>query len=123
MRQAILAAAFCVALATVPSAAPAWAQDAAVRPIQAQAAQANLQATRQYYTGLIGGQSPNLAGLTLMMTMLPKGGDLHHHYSGSIYAETFLDWVKLKGFCVWQVENPQRKGAFKFTIETKPGEL
>ena len=24
---------------------------------------------------------------------MPKGGDLHHHYSGSVYAETYLEYV------------------------------
>lgn len=30
------------------------------------------------------------AGLTAFFTAMPKGGDLHHHFSGSIYAETYL---------------------------------
>ncbi len=39
---------------------------------------------------------PNIALLNLFFTQMPKGGDLHHHYSGSIYAETYLEWVKNK---------------------------
>lgn len=37
---------------------------------------------------------PNVAMQNLFFTQMPKGGDLHHHYSGSIYAETYLEWVK-----------------------------
>jgi adenosine deaminase len=33
----------------------------------------------------------NEAALTSFFSEMPKGGDLHHHYSGSVYAETFLD--------------------------------
>jgi len=32
----------------------------------------------------------NEAALTAFFTQIPKGGDLHHHYSGSIYAEPLL---------------------------------
>ncbi|HSD07856.1 adenosine deaminase [Flavobacterium sp.] len=32
----------------------------------------------------------NEAALTAFFTQMPKGGDLHHHYSGSIYAEPLL---------------------------------
>ena len=122
MKRTALALALCLGFASLP----ARGQDAA-RPVSAQLApqalQANLQSTRQYYTTLVAGPSPNLVGLTLMMTMMPKGGDLHHHYSGSIYAETFLDWVKEKKACVWQADNPAREKAFKFTIWGEPGVL
>lgn len=40
--------------------------------------------------------SPNVAMLNLFFTRMPKGGDLHHHYTGSIYAETYLEWVQAK---------------------------
>ena len=33
----------------------------------------------------------NPAALTAFFSQMPKGGDLHHHYSGSVYAETFVD--------------------------------
>jgi adenosine deaminase len=32
----------------------------------------------------------NTAELTAFFQQMPKGGDLHHHYSGSIYAENYL---------------------------------
>src|SRR5687768_5146519 len=31
---------------------------------------------------------------------MPKGGDLHHHLSGSVYAETFLELADSDGLCV-----------------------
>jgi adenosine deaminase/adenosine deaminase CECR1 len=33
---------------------------------------------------------------------MPKGGDLHNHLSGSIYAESFVQWAADKGLCVNQ---------------------
>ncbi len=35
----------------------------------------------------------NTAELTAFFSQMPKGGDLHHHYSGSIYAETYINYV------------------------------
>jgi adenosine deaminase/adenosine deaminase CECR1 len=35
----------------------------------------------------------NTAALTAFFSQMPKGGDLHHHYSGSIYAEPLLDYA------------------------------
>lgn len=58
-------------------------------------------ATRDYYQKLIAG-TPQLAELQLFTTMLPKGGDLHHHYTGAIYAETYLDWVGRQNLCVYR---------------------
>ncbi|MFX7640608.1 hypothetical protein ABTJ59_20110, partial [Acinetobacter baumannii] len=31
---------------------------------------------------------------------MPKGGDLHNHLGGAIYAEDFLRWAAARGFCV-----------------------
>lgn len=31
---------------------------------------------------------------------MPKGGDLHNHLSGSVYAESYIVWAKEKGLCV-----------------------
>jgi len=44
-----------------------------------------------------------LAALTEFFMQMPKGGDIHHHYSGAMYAETYLDWAKSKGMQL----NPQ----------------
>lgn len=35
----------------------------------------------------------NNATLTAFFSQMPKGGDLHHHYSGSVYAETYWEFV------------------------------
>jgi adenosine deaminase len=38
--------------------------------------------------------------LVAFLREMPKGGDLHNHLSGSIYAETFVEWGAAKGACV-----------------------
>ena len=63
-------------------------------------ASANEAKTARHYAALIAGDQPNLAGLTMFFTQMPKGGDLHHHYSGAIYAETYVDFVDKQGFCI-----------------------
>ncbi|MCS6903992.1 MAG: adenosine deaminase [Bacteroidia bacterium] len=35
----------------------------------------------------------NEALLTAFFMQMPKGGDLHHHFSGSVYAETYLEYA------------------------------
>lgn len=35
----------------------------------------------------------NSAQLTAFFSQMPKGGDLHNHYSGSVYAETYINYV------------------------------
>ena len=82
-------------------------------------AQINLQTTRQYYAQLLAAKEPQLAELNMLMTMLPKGGDIHHHYSGAIYAETYLDWVEQQGFCIYRESDLANKQE-KFRIEIKP---
>ncbi|MEN6623472.1 MAG: adenosine deaminase, partial [Smithella sp.] len=54
----------------------------------------NAHKTEMLYNKFIEGESPNIAQLNLFFSRMPKGGDLHHHYSGSIYAETYLDWAE-----------------------------
>ena len=31
---------------------------------------------------------------------MPKGGDLHNHLSGAVYAESYIDWAAADGLCV-----------------------
>ena len=38
--------------------------------------------------------------LRVMLRGMPKGGDLHNHLGGAIYAEDYLKWAGAKGFCV-----------------------
>ncbi len=35
----------------------------------------------------------NEAELIAFFSQMPKGGDLHHHFTGSVYAETYIDYV------------------------------
>jgi adenosine deaminase len=70
---------------------------------------ANEAATARHYAGLIAGE-PKTAELTLFFTKMPKGGDLHHHYSGSVYAEQYLEFVDKQAYCV---------NKLTYTIETR----
>lgn len=38
--------------------------------------------------------------LLVFLRQMPKGGDLHNHLVGAIYAETFIGWASEKGLCV-----------------------
>jgi adenosine deaminase/adenosine deaminase CECR1 len=61
---------------------------------------ANEAATARHYAALIAGAEPKTAELTMFFTQMPKGADLHHHYSGAIYAETYVDFLDKQGYCV-----------------------
>ena len=63
------------------------------------AANANEAATARHLASLVAGE-PKTAELTMFFSQMPKGGDLHHHYSGAIYAEQYVDWIDKQGFCV-----------------------
>ncbi|PCK07772.1 MAG: adenosine deaminase [Alteromonadaceae bacterium] len=58
--------------------------------------------TRSFYQSMIKPHAVDIAKLNLFFTNMPKGGDLHHHYSGTIYAETYLDWVQKKNWHINQ---------------------
>lgn len=38
--------------------------------------------------------------LLTFLTGMPKGGDLHQHLTGGIYAESYITWAKADGLCV-----------------------
>src|SRR5476651_1239621 len=38
--------------------------------------------------------------LDAFLNRMPKGGDLHSHLSGAIYAESYLNWASADGLCV-----------------------
>jgi adenosine deaminase len=61
--------------------------------------QANETATARHYAALIAGE-PKLAELTMFFSQMPKGGDLHHHYSGALYAEQYVEFLDKQGYCV-----------------------
>ncbi len=50
---------------------------------------AGAQNIDQYFESIRG----NEAELTAFFSQMPKGGDLHNHYSGSVYAETYINYV------------------------------
>jgi adenosine deaminase len=56
--------------------------------------------TNNLYQSMLVGETLNVAKLNLFFTQMPKGGDIHHHYSGSVYAETYIDWVGLKNWSI-----------------------
>lgn len=60
----------------------------------------NFSVTSELYNRMLGDDEPNVALLNLFLTKMPKGGDIHHHYTGTIYAETYLDWVSQKGWLI-----------------------
>jgi adenosine deaminase/adenosine deaminase CECR1 len=79
----------------------------------------NLKATEKYYAELISGNVTNGAELNMIMAMLPKGGDLHSHYSGAQYSETYIDWLEKLNYCVYS-ENDAALQAEKYRIEYRP---
>jgi adenosine deaminase len=40
------------------------------------------------------------AALTALLQRFPKGGDLHNHYAGAVYAESYLGWAREDGLRV-----------------------
>ena len=82
-------------IALALSAAPAMAKEPSTA-----SRLANETATARHYASLIAGAEPKLAELTMFFTQMPKGGDLHHHYSGSIYVEQYLEFLDKQGLCV-----------------------
>ncbi len=63
-------------------------------------AASNAEITARHFASLVSGPAPKTAELAMFFNIMPKGADLHHHYSGSIYAEQYLEWVDKLGYCV-----------------------
>lgn len=59
-------------------------------PVFGQKNSADTEATAKYLESI----RSNEALLTAFFNMMPKGGDLHHHFSGSVYGETYLEFIK-----------------------------
>jgi adenosine deaminase len=59
----------------------------------------NEAATARYLANLVAGHDPQLAELTMFFSQMPKGGDLHHHYSGALYAEQYVEFLDKQGLC------------------------
>lgn len=47
--------------------------------------------------------SDNPTTLQRFLTELPKGGDLHQHLSGTVYAESLLQWAAEDGLCITRI--------------------
>lgn len=78
--------------------------------------------TERIYTKLVSGPTPDVSGLMLFANLLPKGGDLHHHFSGSIYVENYLDWVKDRGFCIFKITDIKLR-IEQYRVSINPKEL
>ena len=74
----------------------------------------------------------NQAELTAFISQMPKGGDLHNHYSGAIYAESYVNWAMENDFWIntetLQVsadepKNSSDKTWTKFSVLNKNGQL
>ena len=52
--------------------------------------------TERYFESIR--KDPNL--VVAFLLQMPKGGDLHSHLSGAIYAESLIDWATANGSCV-----------------------
>jgi adenosine deaminase len=57
---------------------------------------ANAQSAGEYLERI----RDNSAALTAFFSAMPKGGDLHHHYSGSVYTETYINRVVANKFYI-----------------------
>lgn len=76
---------------------------------------ADQRQTARLYESMFHDGQADVAKLNLFFTRMPKGGDIHHHYTGSIYAETYLSWVDRKGWwinpCSLKIVTAQESGA------------
>jgi hypothetical protein len=45
----------------------------------------------------------NPAALMDFLDRMPKGGDLHHHLTGAVYAENYIDYAVEDGLCIDRV--------------------
>ena len=89
-----------------------------LRPAQQAAASAQARAAA-VYKELLRGSPAHGAELALFLNQMPKGGDLHHHYSGAIYAETYLDALNALGYCVYSADIPELQ-VQRLRVETRP---
>lgn len=86
---------------------------------QGEAVDGNEVATARWYAKTLAQGEGATAALTMFSQQLPKGGDLHHHYSGAQYAETYLKWVQDEHFCVYR-RSDATLGIEAYRIETQP---
>jgi adenosine deaminase len=69
----------------------------------------------------------NTALVTAFFAQMPKGGDLHHHYNGSVYAETFLDYAVEHDFYInknaLEISETNKQGWTSFSTLKNEGSL
>jgi adenosine deaminase len=75
----------------------------------------SIQGQAQQAAGYLEKIRDNTALLTAFFAQMPKGGDLHHHYSGSVYGETYVEYVIEKDFFI-------NKTSLDVSEKTLPGD-
>lgn len=58
------------------------------------------QTSEQKTAALVERLKSDPASLRILLTAMPKGGDLHNHLDGSVWAEDFLTWADQDGACL-----------------------
>ena len=86
---------WCIFSPAAPSLAQSVRSEAS--PIQRRTGTSSPEQRTARYLESIRKSPPQQLAFFLQM---PKGGDLHNHLSGSIYAESFVQWAAEKGLCV-----------------------
>jgi adenosine deaminase len=88
---------FILALLIFISPVATLAQDKRAPKPPAKNSSANAEESTARYLESIRNSPPRQLAFFLKM---PKGGDLHNHLSGAIYAESYIKWAAAKGLCV-----------------------
>ncbi|TLU57848.1 MAG: adenosine deaminase [Chlorobium sp.] len=60
----------------------------------AQKSDQSREKVKAYFNRLAADARAHGAELRMFLNLMPKGGDLHQHFTGTTYAETYLDFVK-----------------------------
>jgi adenosine deaminase len=74
-------------------------------------AQQNAQSLERYTNEFMQRIRNDPVRLTMFLRAMPKGGDLHNHLYGAVYAERLLEWASADGLCISGVD---------FTISFSP---
>src|ERR1700728_3762809 len=90
---------------------------AVAQPVAHPAAHSTTATTMKEQRAIRAFEAARLSPLELnaFLTRMPKGGDLHMHLSGAVYAETFIKDAATDGLCV----NPQTLSFFKPAATTR----
>lgn len=73
---------------------------ASVAPLHAQRAGSHVTKGEEAAARYMNGIRENPLLLRAFLKDMPKGGDLHNHLSGAIYAESYIHWAIEAGLCV-----------------------